>query len=480
MNRIFKNIWSRSRGCFVAVSEAVVSVSKAKTTALLVGCALCAYAMGQDIVITSGDYTGGALEGFSHLHFSGNTKNVTIGSINSPNAIFYFRGRKDKPTDLFPVSAPRITVNGDTTVKYVQGYAYETNFNGNVTVTGKIDYSELNSSEYVSLAGYLTSRIEVEKFQDKGGAFWVSALMETGGSTIRGNLNASLVLVSEGYRTTTKKQDYYSTLRVYGDLNADNLFIDTPLNYDDYNDFLICTGTTTITQNVQNNGILQLNKAIIQGVFFNGTGEYVGTEYSDGVGKTSAMVTELDTRNIFNNTALNIGKLNRTSDVSITQSNGFIQVTENWLDNSTITLTGGTLDSRLFGTDKSLGVNNVYTVTGGTLATTNLGSGSTVTVSDNGILKTTTEIAFKDYNPVQDGLNVIGMSSDSGEATKVLTDRFTEYKPGTLADQFLNDVSFTNGKLLITDVNLTETQASDLEKSFKSKICLLIPNDRQN
>ena len=40
MNKIFKKIWNRKRGCFVAVSEAMTAASQRYKTSVIVGSAL--------------------------------------------------------------------------------------------------------------------------------------------------------------------------------------------------------------------------------------------------------------------------------------------------------------------------------------------------------------------------------------------------------------------------------------------------------
>ena len=42
MNKIFKKVWNRKRGCFVAVSEAMSSVCQGKTKAVLAASLLMA------------------------------------------------------------------------------------------------------------------------------------------------------------------------------------------------------------------------------------------------------------------------------------------------------------------------------------------------------------------------------------------------------------------------------------------------------
>ena len=50
-----------------------------------------------------------------------------------------------------------------------------------------------------------------------------------------------------------------------------------------------------------------------------------------------------------------------------------------------------------------------------------------------------------------------------------MNDFFTKYAPGSIAQKLINHASFTGGKIVITGVNLTQTQADDLAKAFKTK-----------
>ena len=59
------------------------------------------------------------------------------------------------------------------------------------------------------------------------------------------------------------------------------------------------------------------------------------------------------------------------------------------------------------------------------------------------------------------------------EAKTALTDLFRHYVPGTVAQNLVDHAKFTGGKLIVSGVNLTQTQAADLTKAFKSKFFLL-------
>ena len=59
------------------------------------------------------------------------------------------------------------------------------------------------------------------------------------------------------------------------------------------------------------------------------------------------------------------------------------------------------------------------------------------------------------------------------ETKTALTDLFRHYVPGSVAQNLIDHATFTGGKVIVTGVNLTQTQAADLMEAFKSKFFLL-------
>ena len=55
------------------------------------------------------------------------------------------------------------------------------------------------------------------------------------------------------------------------------------------------------------------------------------------------------------------------------------------------------------------------------------------------------------------------------EVKSSLNDFFTKSAPGSIARKLINHASFTGGKVIVTGVNLTQTQADDLTKAFKEQ-----------
>ena len=70
----------------------------------------------------------------------------------------------------------------------------------------------------------------------------------------------------------------------------------------------------------------------------------------------------------------------------------------------------------------------------------------------------------------QQGLHYVALNSTVPQEVKTsLTDFFLKYVPGTVAKTLADHASFTGGKVIVTGVNLTQTQADDLTKAFKEQ-----------
>ena len=70
----------------------------------------------------------------------------------------------------------------------------------------------------------------------------------------------------------------------------------------------------------------------------------------------------------------------------------------------------------------------------------------------------------------QQDLHYVSLSSSVPQEVKTsLTEFFQKYLPGAVAKTLANHASFTGGKVIITGVSLTQTQADDLTKAFKDK-----------
>lgn len=470
MNKVFKKIWNKHRGCFVAVSEAMTSASQRAGKASVIIGALAASSLltAQELTVTEGDVSYDSLNGYTALNFIQEVKNVTIGEIYSPEAFLEVNSLKKYPdvsSNLEIASAPNFTVLGNSIIKSAFVSGNDVAFNGDVTVIGTIDNSVVNADiENPSIeVDYQTL---FESLLKSGGIFHASTI-NNDGVKIKGNLTASFVRVSGGL-TDDANPDFYSKLTVDGNVTADNILIDSPLKYDDQCDLMTVKGIVTVSNNLRNNGYLDVQKLIVAGKLLNGTGTYVGG--TEDV-KTGAVIGELDASYIENGSVLTVGKLLRTDNVELVQTFGTTVVEDNWFENSVITLKGGELDASNFGTEQSLGAGNRYIVSGGTLKTEDFSGSSSIELSDAGELQSSIDGVFQDYDPTPAELHVVGLNAAAdSEARSVLTEIFKKYLPGSVSDQFAETVTLSGGKVIITGVNITQTQADDLVSAFKSKI----------
>ena len=72
-----------------------------------------------------------------------------------------------------------------------------------------------------------------------------------------------------------------------------------------------------------------------------------------------------------------------------------------------------------------------------------------------------------------EGLHYIGIDAVAPEAVKFsLTNFFTKYVSGKVAQSLVDHATFTGGKVVITGVNLTTTQREDLTKAFKDRLVI--------
>ena len=96
--------------------------------------------------------------------------------------------------------------------------------------------------------------------------------------------------------------------------------------------------------------------------------------------------------------------------------------------------------------------------------------GASFTQSD-GTLTTNLDNVFQNVTPsVVDPLNVISLNSQAPEEIRaVASELFRKYVPGEVADELAAHATFTGGEVVVTGVNLTETQRDDLTNAFKEQ-----------
>lgn len=136
----------------------------------------------------------------------------------------------------------------------------------------------------------------------------------------------------------------------------------------------------------------------------------------------------------------------------------------------------GTLNNRGSWTEA-----NAYTISGNLNNTGSVNFQNGFTLASNSRLTSSgtlqTNNAYNIFDSLgttgQQDLHYVSLNSTVPQEIKTsLSDFFQKYVAGTVAQDLINHASFSGGKVIITGVNITQTQADDLANAFKSKLCI--------
>lgn len=210
--------------------------------------------------------------------------------------------------------------------------------------------------------------------------------------------------------------------------------------------------------------------------YWNGNGDILG----DGTGTVRFTGTQSNTPiqiNRLNNQASIEFSGNRTVNIgSISSPTGILQnsstlnakdgiTTGKLVNHGSVTTTDLTLNGDSTNTG-SITVNGVLTLNEGVFNQT---SGSFTTNNAFNFFDSLSSTAPLD-------LHYVGLfSSEPQEIKTSLNDFFQKFVPGTLSETLSEHATFGGGKVVITGVNLTETQADFLKNAFKSKVYSFFP-----
>ena len=152
----------------------------------------------------------------------------------------------------------------------------------------------------------------------------------------------------------------------------------------------------------------------------------------------------------------NIARLTLTGNVNTRgnlTSTGTLTNNGNWTEANRYTITGNLHNTGNINFQNGFQIQSGFMTSSGTLQTNN---------------------AFDIFDSLgkagQQNLHYVGLGSSIPQEVKVsLTDFFQKYLPGTLSKSLVGHISLTGGKVIVTGVNLTQTQAADLTKAFKEQ-----------
>ena len=487
MNKIFKKVWNRRRGCFVAVSEAMSSAaqSSGKATVITAGLVLGlvstpSYAIYKHIY--AGESTAGQNLDYAEQDYSLNLHgNYTVGA--GSNVSWSVRGKAS------------FNIGPDNTV---------TTVNGNLLLHSwhSEDLGHFTWDRSNSILVNSTGSLYIGDYDEIGN-------LTRGGTDKSNNLtefrlkdSSSITINGRGFSNTTFVQEGNSVLSVNGSgmvfdgpfhING-NSRVDVHNNLQTRSNTYMTGGTINPYGNWINTGSFNLQGGNVNA----GNGNLInnGTVTQTG-GNFSSKLTGSGTYN-YNGGSFNASKVsgdivvNIASGLGASTSNfeggninnrGTLTVNGGWYKNlnnyGTANFNGNATIAKTtnYGTINSYGAVNFTDKlnTSGTLNTHDgvwsFGPSGVLAVS-GGIVQTNNSFNIFDSlgTTAQQELHYVGLNSVLPQEVKSsLNDFFTKYAPGSIAQKLINHASFTGGKVIVTGVNLTQTQAADLTKAFKEQ-----------
>ena len=450
MNKIFKKIWNQSRGCFVAVSEAITAAKQntGKATVIVGAIGLTLYA-GTGWAEMSTDYR----------------ENIPSGPLN--NKVTAVEGEYRLNW------ASQVTVsNTGGLYTFIYGGRGMTSQLNNVTNSGQI---------------YLGSWAD-------GGKYYLNNATVVNNSGAQFHIgNYAQKAINNGFNSKPLTEEQVQTSQPAGfELSGSG-------NIQNYGTIFNIIETKILGGSVLNNGTWQNDNVVNQtGGNVNGSGvlRTQGT-YNLNAG---TFQNGLSGEGTFNYNGGNFNALNVSGNVTVNIAAGLTASTGNYAggkinNRGTLAINGGWFNSlNNWGTANFSGdASFKNTVNYG-----NLNSWGNVTFNDNlrnsGNINThsgrwqfangghlsmtsgtvTTENHLNIFDSLgsssQQALNYVSLNSPLPQEVKVsLNDFFLNYVPGKVAQTLINHASFAGGKVIVTGVNLTQTQAADLTKAFKEQ-----------
>lgn len=491
MNKIFKKVWNQSRGCFVAVSEAMTSAcqNSGKTAVILSGLLSLSnvYALTtvngnielgnlredtKRTLVDSYVINGNATANVAELNISWTSKNYR----DMENQSLQVNGNLDSNCPLFVIAH-----RGDGASRLSGALSVQGNLNlhsgllrvgsGNSN-SGGVVTSSLNVGGTINIASGATldNRPDYHhvQFQLNAGAIDSSGVFDIS-SVESGAANVGYLTVRGGnFRQASSVQTYVanSIALLGGTLNnQDSLYVGGKNgNFSVENTLTLAGGVlgnrTLLTQaggtvNVsagsydfitlnKSNGTLN-NQSVLSIVNFN---------QSNGSTNNNGKLT-IGNANLF-------GSLNNTDTLTLTgnvtsrgnlTNSGNLNNRGNWTETNRVTIAGNLNNTGSVNFQNGFQFGNGRLTSSGTIQTNNA-----LDIFDS--LGTTG----------QQDLHYVALNSTVPQEAKTsLTDFFLKYLPGTVAKSLADHASFTGGKVIVTGVNLTQTQAADLAKAFKEQ-----------
>ena len=503
MNKIFKKIWNKRRGCFVAVSEAMTSAAqRAGKASVIIGFLALTPITSNALTTINGD------AGFSNLPLRGASVSDYDYISDDVHVLGNFVYESSSRSPLLyvgntsgSVGIPSITVTVDKNFTVQQGRKWSIAHNhnrgqnvygstvvhGNAFNYGTISVGTRNTSHQGSITANLTVDGTLFNFgtlnnnsdnsygqANLTGTLSIGTLHNEGvfqqlGGAVTGNFG-NVEQVSGVFNQTENHNVYVSGSVV---LNGGSLQTTNPLTvgqragkFSIGNSLVLAGGSLNQTSLLtQKSGQVSVTK-----------GSYAFSTINKENGTLSNAGTLTVTNfNQSNGSSSNSGNLTiGNSDLYGSLSNtGTLNLTGTVVSRGNLSSTG-TLNNKGSWTET-----NAYTISGNLNNTGSVNFQNGFTLASNSRLTSSGTLQTNNACNIFDSLGTTGKqdlhyvslnSTVPQEVKTSLSDFFQKYVAGTVAQDLINHASFTGGKVIITGVNITQTQADDLAEAFKSKI----------
>lgn len=503
MNKIYKKVFNRSRGVFVAVSEAMTAASQ--TGGKLAIVVLSAF-FGSSNVCALTTLNGDA--SFADLPLHGSTQPRDYDYVNNDVHILgnLVYGNSSPTAQLFvgntsgSVGIPSITVTVDKnfTLESNRNWTIAHNHNrgqdvygstivhGNAYIYGLVEVGTRNTSHDGKIKSNLTVDGTLFNYgtirNNNDNVFGAANLTTTASIGTLHNEGVFQFLGGSVTSTFTNIEQVAGTFRQSSNNNcfiSDSLLLSGGMLDSDASIVVGAReGNFSVGGNLTLAGGVLSNRSLLTQVGGSvnvtaGSYDFGTLNKSNGVlGNAATLV--ITNFNQSNGTASNSGNLTiGSADLGGSLTNtGTLSLTGNVTSRGNLS-SSGTLNNRGSWTETAH-----YAISGNLNNTGSVNFQNGFEFATNGRLNSSGTLQTNNAANIFDSLGSQGQTALSTvslqavlpEETKTaLTDLFRHYVPGTVAQSLIDHATFTGGKVIVTGVNLTTTQRDDLLQAFKAK-----------
>lgn len=495
MNKIFKKVFNRSRGVFVAVSEAMTAASQTggKLAIVVLG-SLALHTSALALTTFNGDT---ATTQFPQDEGPRLADSVIVNGnlVHHPNSDGWFLVAV---TDRhYGYADNTLTVNGNFSTDQDSSFTVSHNrksgdevrgklfVNGNAFINGTLtngsisDYHDGSIDTYIKIRDTLTVGT-TGFFGDDSRAVRIKSTVEVGSLVNHGTVSfANGGTAYSTYGSVTNygnfQQPSNNTVRVNGSFIQHSGLLNTTAPE------IIVGGTGSM---MSIGGSLILNGGSLSGP---ASLRQKANEFRINGGNFALNVLNKENGSFVNAGTLSVSNFNQSNGTASNSGNltiGNANLYGSLTNTGTLSLTGTVTSRGNLTSSGTLNNRGSWTETAHYAISGNLNNSGAVNfqngfefasngrLNSSGTLQTNNAANIFDSlgRQGQTALSTVSLQAALPEETKTaLTDLFRHYVPGTVAQSLIDHASFTGGKVIVTGVNLTTTQRDDLLQAFKAK-----------